>query len=570
MLGHGASVDGEIMAGGAEERIAFAREQLERGEAALGALHPDSIQARLHLGLVLSQTGFSDMALDEFSQAARDASSGLGPRHPDALIARYHELAALIQSGRSDEAAPGLEGLLADHLEVFGPQHVGTFSVRSALADVLIALGRYEEAEEQLAVLLLEVDESGLDFERGQRASWLLQRSRCLSDPSRFKDAVELAREARRAAEDPCTGSVAIRVAAQARILDALALAVSFPRDGSEQGVLSGLLADVRSELELLRDELASAGGDPELARGSVHWINCRLSELSGALLVEDPTTVLSEMRSLVDELTMLRGLDVATMTAASRLGELLGESGRVEDAVGFLVGIVAAVEDAGSSQSGVGLVLRNNLGQWLANAGRLADAVPVLRAAVDDAMLSPQAGHAERETMVRNLIDRASMLGDLDTTRYATNLLSAMARSPAAGVGRSRADGLTFLPAGPIRVIDLLAAGATPQPARAVVDAVAACARLGRPVLVERHEDGWCWSLAAPSIEDLSSALRSIDPEATDLPGFVLESAWIVRDGLTSWRPRADASRPLAWWVIPQDSLDDAAVVLDMIGGAS
>lgn len=559
----------------AEESIAFARDQLERGVAAVGALHPDAIQARLHLGIVLSQTGFSDMALDEFSHAARDACASFGPLHPDALIARYHEMTALIQSGRPQEAAPGLEGLLADHLEVFGPQHVGTFSVRSALANVLIALGRHEEADEQLAMLLLEVDESGLELERGQRASWLLQRSHCLSDPLRFKDAVELARQAKRAVEDPHTGSLAIRVAAQARALDALALAVMPNRDRLGEDALHALLDEVRRELELLREDLGSAAGDPELAQGSMHWINSRISELSGALLVEDPETVLPAMRSLVDELTMLRGLDVATMTAASRLGELLGESGRVEDAVGFLEGIVTAVEEAGSAHTSVGLILRNNLGQWMANAGRLSEALPVLRAAVDDAMLSPHASRAEREITVRNLIDRASMLGDLETTRYATDLLDAMARGSSAADPISEPDGLagraapSVTAAASTRAIDLLAAGAAPQSARAVANAVAACARLGRPVLIERHEDGWCWSLAAPSIEELASTLRSLDAESEDLPAFVLASAWVVRDGLTSWRPRPAAARATEWWLVPLSALGNTGAVMAMIGGA-
>jgi hypothetical protein len=87
--------------------------------------------------------------------------------------------------------------------------------------------------------------------------------------------------------------------------------------------------------------------------------------------------------------------------------------------------------------------------------------------------------------------------------------------------------------------------------------------------VLIERHEDGWCWSLAAPSIEELASTLRSLDAESEDLPAFVLASAWVVRDGLTSWRPRPDAPRPNEWWLVPLSALGDTDAVMAMIGGA-
>jgi hypothetical protein len=86
----------------------------------------------------------------------------------------------------------------------------------------------------------------------------------------------------------------------------------------------------------------------------------------------------------------------------------------------------------------------------------------------------------------------------------------------------------------------------------------------------VERHEDGWCWAFAAPSIEDLTATLRSLEPEADELPQFVLSSAWVVRDGLTSWRPRPDALRPLEWWVIPVAELTDIEAVLGAIGGSA
>ena len=563
------------MGGGAEEQIAFAREQLERGIAAVGAMHPDVIQARLHLGILLIGAGFHEMALAEFSEAAHDVSAALGPLHPDALVARYHEMTALIQSGRPQGAARGLEELLEDHLRVFGPHHVGTFSVRSALASVLIALGHHEQADEQLAVLILEVDDSGLELEPGQKASWLLQRSHCLSDPLRFEDAIELARQAKQAASDPDSGSVAIRVAAQARALDALTLAIMPLREKLNEETRDALLAEVRREVETLREDLLSAEAQAELGRGSLNWINSRVAELSGALLVEDAGTTIPAMTSLFEELAMLRGLDVATLTAASRLGELLGESGRIEDAVTFLERVVAQVREEGLQHTSLGLILRNNLGQWLANSNRLADAVAVLRAAVDDAVSSSEVNARERETIVGNLLDRASMLGDLENTRRAAELLavsadgSTMDAALAAEAEETDPDMASSDAPQRVRVIDLVAAGSRPQPVDAVVEAVGACARVGRPVLVERHEDGWCWALAAPSIEDLSSTLRSLDGESEDLPPFVLSSAWVVRDGLTSWRPRPEVPRPLEWWVVPKDALADPHVVLRMIGGA-
>jgi tetratricopeptide (TPR) repeat protein len=558
----------------AEELIAFARDQLERAITAVGALHPDVIQARLYLGIVLRQTGHVQLALDEFAQAVRDAVAGVGPVHPDALIARYHELITLVESGRPHDAQPMLHDLLADHLVAFGPQHVGTFSVRSALANVLLTIGRNEEADEQLAALLLEADGSGVELECGQRATWLLQRSSCMTVPDQLREAMELAREAKRAAEDPRTGSLALRVAAQARLLDVLSAGATPHPVAPDGETLRGLLDEVQRELEELRRDLRAAAGDPDLTEGSNYWVSARIAELAGAALVEDPEAVATAMRSFVDELRMLRGFDTVTLTAASRLGELLGETGRVDDAVAFLEGVVTDVAEAGLERTGLGLVLRNNLGQWMADAGRLTDAVAELRSAVDDAMSTPDAWGVDRRTLLHNLIERASMLGDLATTRYATALLEAIDRgddgtgAPPGTSGTPERPGPTVASARSIRAIDLLAAGASPQPAHAVAEAVAVCARLGRPVLIERHEDGWCWALAGPSIEDLSVTLRSLDAEADDLPAFVLDSAWVVRDGLTSWRPRPDAPRPVGWWVIPADRLTDPDLVLGTIGG--
>jgi tetratricopeptide (TPR) repeat protein len=561
---------------GSEEQIAFARDQFERGVTALGALHPEVIQARMHLGLVLRQAGHVELASEEFAQAAQDAVSALGPVHPDALIARYHLLTGLIEAGRPQKAEPQLWDLLADHLDVFGPQHVGTFSVRSALADVLISVGRVEEADAQFALLLDEADRFGIELEPGQRATWLLQRSNCHRDPGQLPEAMDLAREAREAANDPRTGSTVLRVAAQARIVDAIALAITPYRDQlSEEALLAWLDAAERG-LEDLREDLRSAAGDSQLTEGSTAWVNARLAEFAGAGLVEDPPAVLRGIRSFVDALMMLRGPDAITLTAASRLGEMLGESGHVEDAVAFLEGVVSGLGDAGVERGALGIVLRNNLGQWLAEAGRLSDAVDVLRSAVHDMMGSDDLWGVDRETLLRNLIDRASMHGDLATTRYATDLLEAITRGdgvmgaevavdePAEASSHSTHASRTT------RVLDLVAAGASPQSAGAVAEAIVACARLGRPVLVERHDDGWCWSLAAPSIEDLTATLRALEADADDLPAFVLASAWIVRDGLTSWRPRPDVPGAIHWWVIPAAELSSAEAVLQRIGGAA
>jgi tetratricopeptide (TPR) repeat protein len=560
----------------AEEQIAFARDQLERGITAVGALHPEVIQARLHLGLVLRQTGHLELSLEEFAQAAQDAAVALGPVHPDVLIARYHLLTALIEAGRPHEAEPQLWDLLAEHLDVFGPQHVGTFSVRFALADVLMAAGRFEEADGQLSMLLDEADRSGIELEPGQRATWLLRRSNCHRDPSQIPEAMELAQEAKEAANDPQAGSTALRVAAQARIVDAIARAITPYRDELSEGALRAWLDAAERELEQLREDLRSAEGDLQLAEGGTAWVNARLAEFAGAGLVEDAAAVLEEIRSFVDALMMLRGPDAITLTAASHLGELLGGSGRVEDAVAFLEGVVSGLEDAGLERTANALVLRNNLGQWLAEAGRLGDSVRVLRSAVDDVMGSSELWGVDRETLLRNLVDRASMHGDLATTRYATDLLEAIARGEAvvdAAVATHgpEAAGSHSVHLGPTKkAIDLVAAGTAPQSAEAVAEAVIACSRLGHSVLVERHDDGWCWSLAAQSIDDLAATLRSLDDDADDLPAFVLASSWIVRDGLTSWRPRPDAARAIRWWVIPAVELSSAEAVLDRIGGAA
>lgn len=565
----------------AEERIAFARDQVERGVRAVGALHPDAIMARMHYGIALSDGGFNGLALDEFSRAAKDACSVLGATHPDALVARYHELSTLLLLGKAHEAEVGLGRLLDDHIAVFGQKHVGTFSVRSQLANVLVALGRPSEAEEQLAMLLLEAEQSDVELEPGQRASWLLQHSRCLAETGRFDHAADVARDARRVAMEGHTRAAPLAIVAQALLIDAL-----FRRVMSHAGELSDedledllgagmfdLLEEMHRELEVLREDLGSGGDAPELTPGSQHWITVRLAEISAAGVVEDGAASAAAAQALGDELMLLRGPDPIALNAATRIGEHLGELGRVEEAVAFLEGVVEEATRNGLDRAGPVLVLRNNLGQWLHEVGRSDEAVAILRSTIDDAADVPEEPGVDRTTIARNLLEKASMVGDLDATRHAADILRGLAGQPEGAVDappvpptEAREESAPGLHAE--RIIDRLASGTAPQAAEAVAEAVAACSVVGLPVLIERHSDGWCWALAASSMVELTSTLHSLEPGADGLPSFLLASSWIVRDGMTSWRPRPEAPRPVEWWVVPVESLEDRAALIDLIGG--
>lgn len=564
-----------------EERIAFTRDQLERGVNAVGALHHDVILARIHHGIALNEGGFTGLALEEFSRAAMDACAVLGATHPDALVARYHESSALILLGNVREAEAGLDRLLADHLAAFGPKHVGTFSVRSQLANVLIALDRPDEAEEQLSMLLLEAEESGIALEPGQRASWLLQLSHCLAMSGRFEHAADVARASRLAALDPQSGKLSLAIVAQARLVDTL-----FGQVMSQAGVhddrelddlldagLFAVLEEMHRQLDVLREDLARVTEVPEMAPGGQHWITVRLAEISAAGIVEDAASSAAAALAFGEELMLIRGPDRIALSAAGRIGQLLSDLGGTEQAILFLESVVDTATRSGLGRTGPVLVLRNDLGQHLFDADRPDEAVLVLRAAVDDAMQVPDEPGVDRATIARNLLDRATMVSDRDAMSHGEAVLRRMG---------ARAEGVveTVPPLAPSgrgdpstgpraeRVLDILANGASPQAAQDVAEAVVACAVVGRPVLIERHVDGWYWALAAPSIDELTSTLRLLDPEAEDLPAFVVASRWIVRDGMTSWRPRPGTRQPLEWWLLETDALSHAAGVLARVGG--
>lgn len=86
--------------------------------------------------------------------AAETFGKAFGPRHPQTLQARTKIAMLLARSGNPSDARPLLEEILALNLETRPPEHYDVQLTRSTLGNVLRMLGREAEAEEQFQLEL--------------------------------------------------------------------------------------------------------------------------------------------------------------------------------------------------------------------------------------------------------------------------------------------------------------------------------------------------------------------------------------------------------------------------------
>lgn len=163
------------------------RRALEIRSSALGAGHPDTVSARMNLGLALSQTERVDEAERILRDAAAQLEERFGLRHDRTIAAymnlslvlgrqeRYDEMLelleplvtspsegaddfgihinyafALLNSGRVEEALRQYEELDVRAAQRFPANHVNRMTVRAGLGRCLHALDRIDEAEEAL------------------------------------------------------------------------------------------------------------------------------------------------------------------------------------------------------------------------------------------------------------------------------------------------------------------------------------------------------------------------------------------------------------------------------------
>jgi tetratricopeptide (TPR) repeat protein len=567
----------------AEGRIATLREDVERATVALGRGSSTTVNLRVRLGHELVAAGHAGIAREEFAQAASDAEAAFGPRHLDTLLARYEHLMLIAMSAPDDGVVAELAVLLDDHLEMLGAYDHRTLAVRSALAAALMRIGRVEAADQQLEMLLMEAEHEGVTLEAGQRANWLLHRvlaKQRLHDPVA---ALELAVAAREAAVDPEEGDPAMALNAMAKIVEVVASALGSDDDSEgppSERFVEGL-RDAVTELTDMADVEAARGALPV---GGPLWTTVQLARLEAAVALDGIDASVLALHRLIDDLRLLRGLDDAVLTVATRIGEQLGEAGRVDEAIAFIEAMLLEEEHAAPDATEALLILRNNLGQWLAVADRMEESIAVLRATVDQAASVLDPADPQLATMVRNLVARALDHGDMDTAASGLEMLESLAEQAdlveqadlaeradlggPAGPAAERPGGTAEVPTPGAGLLVALAGGSTPRPAAEVAAGCAAAARLGRHVYVERRAEGWCWSVTGTRMDELERFLRQLDTTADALPDHVLGSGWIVRDGRTTWRPSTLPGAPEAWWVFGPEEASDPASVTTRIGG--
>ena len=117
-----------------------------RIEAALGALHPTTLNGRLAEQLIDFSIGQRVESLDEIMQIAEDLERVLGPDHTDTLSARTIAGLFHLTSGESRIAAEELRASYEGLLEKYGRDHPETMSTASLLGSALNQIEAWDEA----------------------------------------------------------------------------------------------------------------------------------------------------------------------------------------------------------------------------------------------------------------------------------------------------------------------------------------------------------------------------------------------------------------------------------------
>ena len=125
------------------------RDALALRERALGRTHPDVLQSRADLAMLLTRDSRYDEAASLLVPALRDGERRLGPAHPAVASVRHAMGINLTNEGRFAEAEPLLRRALADRAAVLGPADPAVAQSYAALGALTRRQGRLAEAERE-------------------------------------------------------------------------------------------------------------------------------------------------------------------------------------------------------------------------------------------------------------------------------------------------------------------------------------------------------------------------------------------------------------------------------------
>ncbi|MFO1429625.1 MAG: tetratricopeptide repeat protein [Candidatus Competibacteraceae bacterium] len=341
----------------------FARQALAVAEHAFGSGHPDTATSLNNLAVVLKDQGRPGEAEPLHRRALAIREKVLGAEHP-ATATSLNNLAVVLRSqGRYGEAEPLYRRALAIQEKVLGAEHPTTAMSLNNLAEVLWAQGRYGEAE-PLHRRALAIREKVLGAEHPDTALSLNNLAEVLRAQGRYGEAEPLHRRAL-AIWEKIVGAEHPNIAASLNNLAAVL------KDQGRPGEAEPLL---RRALAIQEKVLGAEHPDTAKSLNNLALV----LQFQGRYGEAEPLL----RRTLAINEKVLGPEHPGTAVSLNSLAAVLRDQGRYGEAEPLLRRTVAITLQA-EAPAGL-LVSIRNLGLFLVERGRLQEAVPYYRTAID------------------------------------------------------------------------------------------------------------------------------------------------------------------------------------------
>ncbi len=378
------------------------RRALAIREKVLGAEHPDTAASLNDLAAVLEARGRYGEAEPLHRRALAIDEKVLGAEHPNTAASLSNLAKVLDDQGRYGEVEPLLRRALAIDEKVLGAEHPSTAASLNNLSLVLQVQGRYGEAE-LLVRHALAIDEKVLGAEHPRTAVCLNSLAGILKFQGRYGEAEPLFRRALAihekvlGAEHPYTALSLNNLAGvlqnqgrygEAEPLLRRALAIQEKAMGAEHPDTVGSLNNVALVLEV---QGQSGEAESLFRRALASWKNVLGAE--NAVSLNNLAAVLHDQgrygeaeplyrRALAIWENVSGAENPDTALSLNNLAMVLQDQGRYGEAEPLYRRAVA-IDQQAEAPAGL-LGSSHNLGFFLVARGRLQDAVPYYRIAID------------------------------------------------------------------------------------------------------------------------------------------------------------------------------------------
>ncbi|MFI9402857.1 tetratricopeptide repeat protein [Nocardia sp. NPDC052316] len=403
-------------------------------EAAVGAVHPDALQARGFLALRRAESGDLSGAIADYARLLEDQLSVLGPDHPNTLATRHHLAVRRGESGDTAAATDELIRVLADRRRVLGADHEATSATRNRLISLQALRGDLSGAiaaarqllNDQRRILGSDHPDTmatrsnlaGYLSQSGDSAGAIAELTELLTDqlellgPDDSRVRLTRAKLATARARD---GDIAGAIAETESVL-AEQLRLHGPDDPSVLSTRTNLaayraragdLARAVVELEdVVADRIRVQGGDHRetlYSRGNLASLRARGGDLAGAIAEAEQV--------IADQLRVLGPDHPDVLVTRSNLVSYRERAGDVQRAVHDSEQLLAdRLRILGPDHPDT-LLTRNNLAAYRAHAGDIEGAVADFARLLDDRERVLGADHRDTEVTRDQLAQWSSRL---------------------------------------------------------------------------------------------------------------------------------------------------------------